>query len=54
MLSDSDVPVTVVWKDHFINEIHDKGKFLAEVEKYPIQFADVEDSGILFATKSVN
>lgn len=51
MLSDTTVPVIVVWKGHFINEIHDKGKFLEEIEKYPIQFADIEDSGILFASK---
>lgn len=51
MFSDTDVPVIVVWKDHFINEIHDKGKLLAEVENYPIQFADIEDSGVLYATK---
>ena len=45
------VNVSVVWKEHFINKIHHEGNLLAEIEKYPTQFQELEDDGILMAKK---
>ncbi|KAK3603163.1 hypothetical protein CHS0354_042996 [Potamilus streckersoni] len=48
----SDV-ITVVWSGHFFNRIHNENKLLSQVLSYPVQFADVEDNGILSSRKYV-
>ncbi|XP_052796107.1 uncharacterized protein LOC128228685 isoform X2 [Mya arenaria] len=50
---DNSVTVNVRWDGHFANKLHEDGKFLAEIEKYPIQFKDIEDDGILMSLKFV-
>ena len=41
----------VTWANHFINSVHETGKFLNEIEQYPIQFKDIQDDGVLFSQK---
>ncbi|WAQ93654.1 hypothetical protein MAR_006125 [Mya arenaria] len=50
---DDKVTVNVRWVGHFANQLHEDGKFLAEIEKYPIQFKELEDDGILMSQKFV-
>ena len=45
------VDVSVKWDGHFVNTDHEQGKFLAEIEKFPIQFKDLQDDGILMSLK---
>ncbi|WAQ93645.1 hypothetical protein MAR_006116 [Mya arenaria] len=47
------VTVNVRWDGHFANKLHEDGKFLAEIEEFPIQFKDIEDDGILMSLKFV-
>ncbi|WAQ93658.1 FER-like protein [Mya arenaria] len=35
---DNKVTVDVRWDGHFANKLHEDGKYLADIEKYPIQF----------------
>jgi len=51
VVSDNKVNVSVVWKEHFINKVHHEGQLLAEIEKYPVQFKELEDDGILMSMK---
>ncbi|XP_053373157.1 uncharacterized protein LOC123531756 [Mercenaria mercenaria] len=41
------------WQNHFVNKKHEDGKFLNRVLEYPIQFADLEDDGVLRSKKFV-
>ncbi|XP_052806968.1 uncharacterized protein LOC128236139 [Mya arenaria] len=50
---DNMVTVNVRWDGHFANKLHEGGKFLAEIEKFPVQFKDIEDDGILMSLKFV-
>ncbi|XP_052799359.1 uncharacterized protein LOC128230970 [Mya arenaria] len=50
---DNIVTVNTRWDGHFANKLHEDGKFLAEIEKYPTQFKDIEDDGILMSLKFV-
>ncbi|WAQ93656.1 hypothetical protein MAR_006127 [Mya arenaria] len=50
---DNIVTVNVRWDGHFANKLHEDGKFLAEIEKYPTQFKEIEDDGILMSLKFV-
>ncbi|XP_052809614.1 uncharacterized protein LOC128238075 [Mya arenaria] len=50
---DNKVTVDVRWDGHFANKLHEDGKYLADIEKYPIQFKDIEDDGILMSLKFV-
>ena len=34
-----------------VNSVHEQVEFLNKIEAYPIQFAQIESYGILFATK---
>ncbi|XP_052800641.1 uncharacterized protein LOC128231640 [Mya arenaria] len=52
-VGDDKVTVNVRWVGHFANQLHEDGKFLAEIEKYPIQFKELEDDGILMSQKFV-
>jgi len=51
VVSENKVNVSVVWKEHFINKVHHEGQLLAEIEKYPVQFKELEDDGILMSMK---
>ncbi|XP_053373171.1 uncharacterized protein LOC128546533 [Mercenaria mercenaria] len=46
--------IVLNWEKHFINEIYDDEKLLNRVLKYPTQFADLQDDGILRSKKYVN
>lgn len=53
-VSDDDYTTFVVnWSNHFVNELHEKGKFLNTILPYPIQFEDLQDDGILMSKKFV-
>ncbi|XP_052796120.1 uncharacterized protein LOC128228694 [Mya arenaria] len=47
------VTVNVRWDGHFANKLHEDGKFLAEIEEFPIKFRDIEYDGILMSLKFV-
>lgn len=49
--ADGTLDIVVNWVGHFVNKIHEEGKFLSEVEPYPIQFSEIEDEGVLFGKK---
>ena len=42
---------TVNWDNHFINKVHEDGKFLNRILPYPIQFEAIEDDGVLSSKK---
>ncbi|XP_053391930.1 uncharacterized protein LOC123531686 [Mercenaria mercenaria] len=41
------------WQNHFVNKKHEDGKFLNRVLAYPIQFAKLQEDGILRSEKFV-
>ena len=51
IFADNLVDVSVKWNGHFVNQIHEQGQILAEIEQFPVQFKDIEDDGILMSKK---
>ncbi|XP_052807066.1 uncharacterized protein LOC128236221 [Mya arenaria] len=51
--NDTTVTVNVSWDGH-ANKLHEDGKFLAEIEEFPIQFKEIEDEGIFMSLKFVS
>ena len=43
--------IVLDWEKHFVNKIHDQGKLLNRVLKYPTQFAELQDDGVLRSKK---
>lgn len=48
---DESVTFRVNWEKHFVNFLHEERNFLGEIEKYPVQFAEIENKGILSSSK---
>ncbi|XP_053373169.1 uncharacterized protein LOC123532025 [Mercenaria mercenaria] len=46
--------IVLNWENHFVNKIYEDEKLLNKVLKYPTQFADLQDDGILRSKKYVN
>ncbi|XP_053373172.1 uncharacterized protein LOC123530914 isoform X1 [Mercenaria mercenaria] len=46
--------IVLNWENHFVNKIYDNDKLLKLVLKYPTQFADLQDDGVLRSKKYVN
>ena len=53
-LTGASTEFVVEWANHFRNVFHDEKLLLNQVDPFPMQFAEVEDSGILSTSKYVS
>ncbi|KAH3716775.1 uncharacterized protein LOC127855045 [Dreissena polymorpha] len=49
----TNVTVSVAWPNYFVNRLHVDNQFLAEIEKFPVQFKEIQADGVLSSEKYV-